>query len=89
MRRILVICSALFLLVACSRQSASESGFRAGTPQAEILKQISKMNGRILKQTTNEVLAEVTPPEIKSPVQVQLTFVGGVLDRVYFVPRPQ
>lgn len=90
MRMVLVLCSALLLLAGCNRQTKTESeGFRPGTAQAEVLSQITNLNGRILRQTTNEVLAEVSPPNIQGPVQVHLTFVDGVLDQVYFLPRRQ
>ena len=88
MRIVRVLCSALLLLAGCNRQAGSKSeGFRPGTPQAEVLSQIVNLNGTILRQTTNMVLAEVSPPNITGPVQVQLTFVNGVLDQVYFLPR--
>jgi hypothetical protein len=88
MRIVLVLCSALLLLAGCTRESSSESqGFRPGTAQAEVLQQLTKMNGKILSQTTNGVLAEVTVPEINGPVRVHLTFDQGVLDRVYFLPQ--
>lgn len=90
MRVFLVLGAALFLLAGCSRQRISElQGFRPGTPRQEVIAQISKLNGKILNQTSNAVLAEANPPEMKGPVQVPLTFEGGVLDRVYYPPRSQ
>jgi hypothetical protein len=89
MRIILVLCLAL-LLLGCSRRSAGETkGFRPGASQEEVLDQISKLKGRIVQQTSNAILAEVSPPDVAGPVLVHLSFDGGVLDRVYYPPRSQ
>ncbi|MCX6886915.1 MAG: hypothetical protein NTX27_17960 [Verrucomicrobia bacterium] len=89
---IIIIASSLFLF-GCGKQAShsenSKHGFKLGTGRDAIVKQLEVMHARTLKDKPDLLLAEFSLPEMKRPMQVELTFGADdqKLHSVNYIPQ--
>ena len=57
-----------------------------GTVRDEVVHQLERINATLLQNTPELVRAEFKPPELKKPLQVELSFQDGKLAKVTYVP---
>jgi major membrane immunogen (membrane-anchored lipoprotein) len=91
MKNIITIIACSLLLLGCSKsqtqQHNSNIGFTAGSSRDAIVKQLSEIHAKVLKDSPELLHAEFTAPELKRPMQVDLAFDDGKLTSVNYIPQ--
>ena len=91
MKNIILTLACSLLLLGCDRQSQptvkTESvGIPYGATVEDALHQLQQIHATVLTNTPELVRAEFKKPDMPKPVQVELIFQAGKLDRVTYIP---
>ena len=90
MKKTILILATSLILVGCGAhhsQNVSSVGFAGGAAQDGVVHQLEQMHATLLTNTPELVRAEFQPPELKRPMQVELTFRDGKLAGVNYIPQ--
>jgi len=86
---VLILACLLMLAGYDAHHSAATSsvGFAAGATREDVVHQLQQMHATMLTNTAELVRAEFKVPELKKPMQVELTFLDGKLAGVNYIPQ--